>query len=70
MISTNECSDGTSHGKQGIPLEFYNNVNCSIYIFATNFEMYLRKSGTPLLTNIPNYILNVNKYVEVNVIDF
>ena len=39
MISTNECSDGTSHGKQSILLEFYNNVNYSFYIFATNFEM-------------------------------
>ena len=42
MISTNESSDGTSHGKQSILLEFYDNINCSIYIFATIFEMYLR----------------------------
>ena len=54
-------------------LEFYNNINCSTYIFATNFEMNLRNYiiiGTPLLTNIPSYILNINKYMEVNVIDF
>ena len=39
MISTNESSDVTSHGKQQILLAFYNNVNCSIYIFATKFDI-------------------------------
>ena len=44
------------------------------YIFLRPISRCIKKTYTiirpPLLTNIPNYILNINKYAEVNVIDF
>ena len=75
MISINECSDGTSHGKEK---KYWNLIEMSIvrFIFLSQIsrciyvkQLYNNQAPT-LLTNIPNHILNINKYVEVNVIDF
>ena len=54
MISTNEGSDVTSHGKQKILLAFYNNVNCSIYIFATKFDIAIKYI---YINRVPHYLL-------------
>ena len=54
-------------------LEFYKKCQLFNLYFCDQFRdvsTYYIIIGPPLLTNIPNYILNVNKYVEVNVIDF
>ena len=40
------------------------------FIFLSQIKYLYNNQAPTLLTNIPNYILNVNKYMEVNVIDF